>query len=103
MTVGRVGAFGGGLVGIVEGSPDALSYARSARAYQVGSTVVGVAAVGVLSYYLASAVSDDVSGVVYVAGVSLGLVAGGLQVVSQREQARAVWAYNRDVLGGQPE
>ena len=96
---GSVGWLSGRLADYVAASPDALAHARSARGYQIGSlasAVAGGIAIGVSVAHLDP--DDPTIDLLYVAGVGLALVSGVLQLNAQRQQARAVWEYNRTLV-----
>ena len=99
--VGTLGLFGGGLVDVVADVPLALEHARAARRSTVGAAVAAVAGVAALALAVDDLYGDPSGGEValLVGGFGLSLASGLLTVQAQREQARAVWEYNRVVAG----
>lgn len=103
IVVGRVGALVGGLEDVVRTSPAALEHAGAARRSRIASLTALVAGGVLVAVGVSQAYSDSIDrrqfDVFYFGGLGLGVVGGVFELKSQREQSRAVWEYNRSLVG----
>ena len=95
--VGPVGWFGGGLVDAVQGAPLAVAFAESSQAKTRNSFFAVLGATALYAYALSAdpGLQGDATPVYLVGSLGLSVASGVFQVSARRDQARAVWEYNR--------